>query len=129
MSEMNKAQTITTPEGARMTILPEEDYHALLDALDAAQAKAAADAVARGALETLDPQEIAAFLQASTPLAFWRARRRLTQSALAKRVGISQAYVASLESGARKGDPALFLRLAKALNVPMEALVVDDDAA
>ncbi len=52
----------------------------------------------------------------------------LTQAALAAAVGISQSYLAGLEAGSRKGDPALFLRLARALSVRMEDIVSDDGA-
>ena len=48
---MNKIQTITTPTGEKMAILPLSDYEALLDAIDAAQALAEARAVARGRRE------------------------------------------------------------------------------
>jgi transcriptional regulator with XRE-family HTH domain len=48
------------------------------------------------------------------------------QDTLAQRVGISQSYLAGLEKGSRKGDPVLFLKLARTLNVPMEALVVEE---
>jgi predicted transcriptional regulator len=98
----------------------------LSDALDAAQAQVSAAAVARREMETLDADEVRALIEAATPLAFWRSKRRITQSDLAKSVGISQSYVAGLESGSRKGDPALFLRLERALNVPMESLVVEE---
>ena len=64
-------------------------------------------------------------LAAPTPLAFWRRKRGLTQTQLAEHVGISQNYVASLEKGDRKGDPALFKKLATALAVPMENLIAD----
>ncbi len=104
----------------------EEEYEALLDAADAAHAREAMAAVARGELETLSSEEVDAFLDAATPLAFWRGKRKLTQAVLAHRVGISQSYLAGLEKGKRKGDPALFLKLARALNVPMEALVAED---
>jgi DNA-binding XRE family transcriptional regulator len=90
------------------------------DALDAAEGVAASRAVARGEMETLTSEETAAFTDAATPLSFWRAKRGLTQTDLATAAGISQSYVASLESGTRKGDP---VRLARALNVPMEAII------
>ena len=126
---MNKIQTITTPTGEKMAILPLSDYEALLDAIDAAQALAEAGAVARGDLETLTSLETAALIEAATPLAFWRGKRGLTQAELAAAVGISQSYVAGLESGARKGDPALFLRLSRALKVPLEHLISTNDDA
>ena len=126
---MNKIQTITTPNGEKMAILPLSDYEALLDAIDSAQALAEAGSVARGETETLTSQETAALIDAATPLAFWRLKRAMTQADLAKSVGISQSYVASLEGGARKGDPTLFLRLARALRVPLEQLVFIDEEA
>ena len=54
-----------------------------------------------------------------------RRTRWLTQKALAARAGISQIDMAELESGKRKGDPALFKRLARALAVRMEDVVED----
>ncbi|MDB5651547.1 MAG: anaerobic benzoate catabolism transcriptional regulator [Hyphomicrobiales bacterium] len=123
---MSKIQTITTAGGEKLAVLPVSEYEALIDALDAAQAQIAAAAVARGEMETLAPDQVRALIDAATPLAFWRSKRRITQTDLAKAAGISQSYVAGLESGARKGDPALFLRLARALNVSMESLVVDE---
>jgi DNA-binding XRE family transcriptional regulator len=125
---MNKVQFILAPSGEKLAVLSEQDYESLLDARDAAEVRATALAMASGERETLSSEEVDAFLDAPTPLAFWRAKRGMTQTALAKLAGISQSYVAGLESGSRKGDPALFLRLAKGLNVPMEVLVVQDGA-
>ena len=125
--EMNKIQTITTPTGEKMAILPLSDYEALIDAIDSAQALAEAGSVARGDVETLTSDEASALIDAATPLAFWRVKRGLTQAELATAIGISQSYVAALESGARKGDPALFLRLSQALKVPLEHLIIASD--
>ena len=122
---MNKPQFIKSSSGETLVVLSKEDYDALLDAADANHAQMAMDSVRRGDMELLSSDDMDAFLAAPTPLAFWRARRSLTQVALAKQIGISQSYLASLEKGHRKGDPALFSRLARALNVPMEALVVE----
>jgi DNA-binding XRE family transcriptional regulator len=123
---MNKPQFIRTPSGENLVVLPEDEYEALLDAADAAHAREAMAAVARGEMPVVSSDELDTFLACATPLAFWRGKRGMTQAAMAKLAGISQSYVAGLESGSRKGDPALFLRLARALNVPMEALVAGD---
>lgn len=124
---MGKVQFILAPSGEKLAVLSEQDYESLVDARDAAEVRATALAMARGERETLSSEEVDAFLDAPTPLAFWRAKRGMTQTALAKLAGISQSYVAGLESGSRKGDPALFLRLARALDVPMEVLVAEAD--
>jgi DNA-binding XRE family transcriptional regulator len=124
---MTKPQFIKASSGETLVVLSEADYEALLDAADAAHAQKSMDSVRRGDMPVLSAEELDTFLAAPTPLAFWRNKRELTQTNLAKRVGISQSYLAGLEKGSRKGDPALFMKLARALNVPMEALVVQDD--
>jgi DNA-binding XRE family transcriptional regulator len=124
---VNKPQFIKAPSGETLVVLSEEEYEALLDAADAAHARKAMAAVRRGAMPVLSSSEVDEALEHPTPLPFWRGRKKLTQAALAKRVGISQSYLAGLEKGKRKGDPALFLRLARALDVPMEALVAEDE--
>ncbi len=53
-----------------------------------------------------------------------RHNRGLTQVELAERVGITQAYIARLETGAKKNPSLLLLdRLAKALKVTVGELV------
>jgi DNA-binding XRE family transcriptional regulator len=124
---MTKVQTFVTPGGEKLAVLPMRDYEAMRDALEAAEAMAVAAAVTRGELDALTADEVASLIDAASPLAFWRGKRGLTQSELGKAVGVSQGYIASLESGARKGDPGLFLRMAKALRVPMEAIVEESE--
>ena len=118
-------QTIKTAAGETLVILPLKEYEALEDAADAVRHAAVIAKVKRGESETLTSKEMKALLAAPTPLAFWRRKRGLTQSALAKRALISQSYLASLEVGRRKGDPALIKRLAQALSLRMEDLVPD----
>ncbi|BBE74341.1 helix-turn-helix domain-containing protein [Oharaeibacter diazotrophicus] len=122
-----KIQTIEIPGGEPMVVMTRSDFEALRDAADAAEAAAVRAGIARGEIETFTEEETLAYLAAATPLAFWRRRRGLSQQALAAAAGISQSYVADLEAGRRKGDPALFLRLARALGVAMEAIVVDEE--
>ena len=123
---MNKPQFIKSSSGETLVVLSEDDYEALLDAADAAHARKTMDAVRRGEMPVFTSEEVDEALKHATPLSFWRSKRKLTQAVLAHRVGISQSYLAGLEKGKRKGDPALFLKLARALDVPMEALVVEE---
>lgn len=53
-----------------------------------------------------------------------RESKPMTQDALAKKVGVTQSYIAQLESG-RKTSPSLprLKRLAKALDVSISALL------
>jgi DNA-binding XRE family transcriptional regulator len=113
-------QTIKTPGGETLVVLPLDEFEALRDAADHAKALAA---LARGEEEKLSAKEAIALAEAPTPIGFWRRKRGMTQVQLAKAVGISQSYLAGLETGARHGDAALVKRLAGVLRLPIEDLI------
>ena len=52
-----------------------------------------------------------------------RQRRKLTQEALAKRMGVYQVTIARLESGSRQPSMDMLQRLAKALKVTVKDLL------
>lgn len=52
-----------------------------------------------------------------------RQDRRLSQSELARRAGISQNYLSQIESGGRPGSLDILTLIAKALDIPPEELV------
>ena len=79
-----------------------------------------------GRAEALTLEEVGNLLEAPTPLAFWRAKRRSTQASLAKAAGTTQPHVADLESGKHSGSLDLMARIAKALNIPVDSLVPSD---
>jgi DNA-binding XRE family transcriptional regulator len=115
------SRTLTTPKGEELVVLSREEYDDLIDARDHALAMAAH---ARGDDPGLTEAEMDEYLAAPTPLAYWRKRRGLTQSVLAAAAGISQPYLAQLESGRRtSADIAVYTRLAKRLAVGIEDLV------
>jgi transcriptional regulator with XRE-family HTH domain len=53
----------------------------------------------------------------------WRLKRKLTQQALADRVGIHRVYLAQLEAGTKTPSLGTLQRLAKALRVKVAALL------
>lgn len=111
------------PADERLILLSQTEFEQIEYALDRAEINRIQAQAARGECETLTSEEVLEALAAPISLAFWRKKRGLTQKVLAERVGISQSYMAELSSGKRKGDPALFLRLARALGVQMESLI------
>jgi DNA-binding XRE family transcriptional regulator len=117
------AKLITTPGGERLAILPAEEFEDLCDQL--AHAAAMADYRA-GREEALTLEEVDALLAAPTPLAFWRAKRGLTQAALAKAAGTTQPHVADLESGKHGGSLEVMARIAKALKIKIDDLAPPD---
>ncbi|MDQ6437139.1 helix-turn-helix transcriptional regulator [Mesorhizobium sp. LHD-90] len=121
---MNKIVYFTSPGGDEMAILPRAELEALQDAADHAGALAA---YRGGKVPGLTVEQTKAFVEAPSPLAFWRKFRGHTQAQLAAEIGIAQNYLSDLENGKRTGDVALWLRLAKALDLPVETLVDDAD--
>jgi DNA-binding XRE family transcriptional regulator len=97
-----------------------EEYEDLVDARDAAIAAAS---LARGEMELLTSEQVDAYLKAATPLQFWRNHRGMTQTELAAAAGITQPYLAQIETGVRIGTVQVYASLAKALRVRIEDLV------
>src|SRR5690348_16999938 len=58
----------------------------------------------------------------NTVLRGLRLRFGITSADLAKRAGISASYLSKIESGDKPGTPAIALRLARALEVPLETI-------
>jgi len=115
-----------TPSGEEIVILAAADYDRLVEEIEDRRDHALADkALAEGG-EWLTDSEMDELLAAPTPLAFWRKRRSLTQEALAQTVGVSQSYVAQIETGKRTGEIGLYGRLAEALSLKIEDLVPGD---
>jgi len=114
---------VVTPGGEELAVLPRAELEALRNAVDHAQGLAG---YREGTIPGLSPDEARALVLAKSPLAFWRKYRSLTQASLAGTVGVTQNYLSEIENGKRGGDVTLWLRLAKALGVPVETLVDED---
>jgi DNA-binding XRE family transcriptional regulator len=113
---------ITTPKGEELAILPRAELEALTEAAE--HARAVAD-YGSGRTPGLSPNEARALVTAPSPLAFWRKHRGRTQAALAESVGVAQGYLSDIEKGRRDGPVELWLKLSRALNVPIETLIDD----
>jgi DNA-binding XRE family transcriptional regulator len=117
------AKFVVTPGGEELAILPAQEYEDMRDALTHQEAMADYRA---GRIYALTLDETRALLAAPTPLAFWRARRGLTQAALAKAARTTQPHIADLESGKHGGSLEIMARIAKALDIPVDSLVAAD---
>ncbi len=115
-----------SPKGDDIVILSRKEYDQLLVAAneDAADAAIARKAIARRE-ETLSEAEMDALLSARTPLAFWRKKRGLTQTNLAKAAEIAQGFLSEIESGHKTGDVRVLQRIAIALEISLLDLVPD----
>jgi DNA-binding XRE family transcriptional regulator len=124
---MNRPVHTKTPAGEEIVLLPRAEYDRLRefaeDAYDSLIVERALAEMKGGHVELFSQADMAALLAAPSPVSFWRKRRGLTQAALSKSAKISQAYLAQIEKGTRKGDVSLYQRLAATLGVDIEDLL------
>jgi len=116
-------QTIVTPGGEKLVVLTEDEYEELIDTRDAI---AAEHNLAAGRTELFTDEDVNAYLASASPLAFWRKWRNVPASDLATYAGISEQYLAELESGASVADVSIYARLARRLRTHIESLILDE---
>lgn len=109
----------TTPTGERFVILPEAEFEKTMELAEDAADIAAAEA-AEGT-ESI-PAEIVNRLidEPENRLRIWREYRGLSASALAKAVGISNAYLSEIENGKQDGSISVMKKIAAALRVDLD---------
>lgn len=120
---MGEILYFVTPGGDEMAILPKAELELIQEAAD--HARAVAD-FRSGRLPALTSDETRELVAADSPLAFWRKKTGFTQAALATKVGIAQNYLSEIENGKRAGPVELWLKLSRALEVPIEALIDEE---
>jgi len=116
-------QTITTPNGEVLVILPLTEYERLVDAADVAAADRVRADIAAGRDEMVPSAVVDRLLAGENRIRIWREHRGLSARELARRAGISAAYVSELESGRKNGRVEPLQRLAVALGVDLDDLV------
>lgn len=123
---MARATRVTTPGGEDLVLLPQADYERLVEAAeqlaDIAVYDEAKRRLAASEDELLPAAMVDRLLAGESPIKVWREHRRLSASQLAKRAGLSQAYVSQLETGRRDGSVAALGALARALGVDLDDL-------
>lgn len=116
---MGDVQKLTI-DGKNYVVLSEEDYEDLIDGL---QANAIMTRIQAG--EETWPMELAEELWASdSRIRVFRKYRGLTVTELAAAAGISQPHLSDIENGKKSGSVDVLKRIAVALKVDLDDLVV-----
>jgi DNA-binding XRE family transcriptional regulator len=126
---MRTAQTIKTPAGDDLVVLPKADYERLVAAArekleDAADAREAARVLANlesGAEQTI-PFEIVKRLRKENRIKVWREYRQMTQRELAEAADINQLYLSQIECGRASGGIKSLSRVAEVLGVGLDMI-------
>jgi XRE family transcriptional regulator, aerobic/anaerobic benzoate catabolism transcriptional regulator len=77
---------------------------------------------------TAEQQESAYLMRLGERVRAWRARSRATRRQLAADSGVSERYLAQLEAGRGNISVLLLRKVARAMGVPVESLVREDEA-
>ena len=112
--------------GQKMALLPVAEYERLIDiAEDEADALAAAEAERRRreGEEYLPAEMVDRILAGESALRVWRNHRRFTLKQLADAIGTEYPLLSRIENGKLQGRPALWKRLAEALNVSADDIL------
>jgi DNA-binding XRE family transcriptional regulator len=116
-----------SPKGDEIVILSRAEYDRLIeageDAKDARTARRVIGEIDSGVETVLSESELDEFLNAKSPLAFWREKRGVTQANLAKATGIAQGFLSEIESGKKPGTPETLKKIAQALNIKIDDLI------
>lgn len=120
------AQTIVTPAGERLVMLPEAEYVALLDAAEDGADRASVQAfrrrLAEAAEELIPAAMVDRLLAGENRIRVWREHRGLTVRALAEKSGVGQPFLSQIETGKREGTVDTLRKIASALSVSLDDL-------
>jgi ribosome-binding protein aMBF1 (putative translation factor) len=123
---MMNAQTITTPSGERLVLIPEAEFNALVEAAEDAVDRSAL-ASFRRSLEAGEEELVPAcvvdrILNGESRIKVWREHRGLSGAALSRQTGMSQSFLSQIETGQREGTVETLRKVAAALNVTLDDL-------
>ncbi len=123
---MKKVQLILKEGQPEYAVVPYEMYTQLVDDAemleDIRDFDEAMKRIEEG--EELVPMElVVAIFEGGHPIKVWREYREMTQPELAKKAGISAAYLSQIESGKRTGSTDVLKAIAEALNLMLDDIV------
>ncbi|MCF1481652.1 MULTISPECIES: helix-turn-helix domain-containing protein [Rhizobium/Agrobacterium group] len=115
-------QTIITPSGETLVVLPLAEYESLIDRSDIAAADKVKADIAAGDDELVPAEVVNQLLADENPVKVWRMFRKMTARELAEQAGISAPYISEIESGKKDGSFATMKKIAEALRVDLDDL-------
>ncbi|WP_112437169.1 helix-turn-helix domain-containing protein [Rhizobium sp.] len=107
-------------DGKNYVLLLEEDYEDLVDGLSATRVMAR---IAAGE-ETWPAEFVYELLESDSRIRSYRTYRKMSPAELAQAAGLSEAEFSEIETGKKTGSVDVLKRIASALNVDLDDLVV-----
>jgi len=110
----------TIIDGKPFVLVPEEEFE---DMMDVIMAKEVLTRIEAGE-ETWPAELVYELLETDSRIRTYRTYRKLSVSDLAAAAGISQPYLSEIESGKKTGSVDVLKRIAAALKVDLDDIVV-----
>lgn len=108
-------------------VIPYNEYQKLQEALDDAEdikdIENNLKSIQEGAEITVPGEVTFAVIDGNTPIRAWREYKKIKMNELAKKVGISSAYLSQIETGKRNPTVDTLKAIAKELNIEVEMLL------
>lgn len=116
-------------ETAETVTLSREDYESLReaaeDAADITAARIAEARIAAGETEVIPIDMVERLASGDHPVRVWREYRGMTGSKLAEAAGLPQSYISEIETGKKPGSLDAMVKLARALRVDVDDLIIE----
>ena len=115
--------------GEKMAVLPVADYERLLELAEDKTDILAAEAAEKRRLageEYVPAEMVDRILDGENPLRVWRQYRKLSLKQLAERSGVGLSYISELERGLKNCPGRVWAKLARALGVTIEDILLDE---
>ncbi len=116
-------QTITTPNGETLVVLPLADYERLIDKADIARADKVMADIAAGREEVVPAEIVRRLIAGENKTKVWRNHRGLSGRELAAAAGVSASFLSQLESGKKEGSVSVMKKIAAVLRVDLDDIV------
>ena len=117
--DMNELVTIPKAEQLCLKSIVEHMY-------DLRCANEVLDRIKAGAEELISSEVVVRLLDGEPPLAVWRDYRHLSQTDLARQSGVNRIQIIDIEAGRKTGSVATLRKLATALKIDIEDLLVPE---
>lgn len=115
-------QTITTPSGDTLVVLPLAEYEDLIDKADILAVNKIKADIEAGRDELVPAEIVNRLLDGENPVKVWRSYRGMTARDLAAKAGISAPYLSEIEGGKKEGTLSTMKRIADALDLSLDDL-------
>lgn len=120
----HRPQIIRESGKPAFAVLPYGEYEALIESFDELSDIHDYKVAMSTETEAIPDYLVDKLLNGENPLKVWREYRELTQQEIAKEAGISIPFLSQLETNKRQPSLRIYQKLAHALNVSLDMLVL-----